>query len=57
MPKSKNRKNHKKKVAARKKRLEEKRRVLKQRLQTQFNEELAKQMAKKQVDSDGEKNI
>ncbi len=42
MPKSRHRKNHKKKVAARKKRLEEQRNSIKKKLQEQFDEQLMK---------------
>ena len=51
MPKSKHRKNHKKKVAARRQRLEEKRRAFYKKMQDQFGEEIAKELAKQQKQS------
>ena len=48
MPKSRHRKNHKKKVAARRQRLEEKRRSFYKQLQDQFGEEVAKELAEQQ---------
>ena len=51
MPKSRHRKNHKKKVAARRKRLEEKRRAFYKKMQAQFGEEVAKELAKQQIQS------
>jgi hypothetical protein len=48
MPKSRHRKNHKKKVAARRQRLEQKRRSFYKKLQTQFGEEVAKELAEQQ---------
>jgi DNA-binding transcriptional MerR regulator len=51
MPKSKHRKNHKKKVAARRQRLEEKRRAFYKKMQAQFGEEIAKELAKQQKQS------
>jgi len=48
MPKSRNRKNHKKKVAARRERLEQKRRSFYKKLQEQFGEEVAKELAEQQ---------
>jgi hypothetical protein len=51
MPKSKNRKNHKKKAAARKSRLEEKRRIFYKKLQNQFGDEVAKNLAEQQKKS------
>ena len=44
MPKSRHRKNHKKKVAARRKRLEEKRRAFTKKFREQFNEEMLKEI-------------
>lgn len=48
MPKSRHRKNHKKKVAARRQRLEQKRRSFYKKLQDQFGEEVAKELAEQQ---------
>lgn len=48
MPKSKHRKNHKKKAAARKQRLEEKRKSFYKKLQEQFGEEVAKELSEQQ---------
>jgi hypothetical protein len=48
MPKSRHRKDHKKKVAARRQRLEQKRRSFYKKLQTQFGEEVAKELAEQQ---------
>lgn len=48
MPKSKHRKDHKKKVAARRQRLEQKRRSFYKKLQAQFGEEVAKELAEQQ---------
>lgn len=48
MPKSRHRKDHKKKVAARRQRLEQKRRSFYKKLQAQFGEEVAKELAKQQ---------
>ena len=48
MPKSRHRKNHKKKVAARRQRLEQKRRSFYNKLQPQFGEEVAKELAEQQ---------
>lgn len=48
MPKSRHRKNHKKKVAARRQRLEQKRRTFYKKLENQFGEEVAKQLAEQQ---------
>lgn len=48
MPKSRNRKEHKKKVAARRQRLEQKRRSFYKKLQDQFGEEVAKELAEQQ---------
>ena len=45
MPKSRHRKNHKKKVAARRQRLDQKRRAFYKKLENQFGEEVAKQLA------------
>jgi hypothetical protein len=51
MPKSRHRKNHKKKVAARRQRLEEKRRAFYKKMQAQFGEEIAKELSKQQIQS------
>tara|TARA_R110002126_G_scaffold46570_1_gene131051 strand:+ start:296 stop:472 length:177 start_codon:yes stop_codon:yes gene_type:complete len=51
MPKSKHRKNHKKKVAARRERLEQKRRAFRKKLESQFGEEIAKKIAEQQKQS------
>lgn len=51
MPKSKHRKNHKKKVAARRQRLDQKRRAFRKKLEAQFGEEVAKQLAEQQKQS------
>ena len=48
MPKSRHRKNHKKKVAARRERIEQKRRAFRKKLEAQYGEEIAKQIAKEQ---------
>jgi hypothetical protein len=48
MPKSRHRKNHKKKVEARKKNLEQKRYSYRKKLESQFGEQIAKEMAKQQ---------
>ena len=48
MPKSRHRKDHKKKVAARRQRLEQKRRSFYKKLEAQFGEEVAKELAKQQ---------
>ena len=48
MPKSKHRKDHKKKVAARRQRLEQKRRSFYKKLQAKFGEEVAKELAERQ---------
>jgi hypothetical protein len=48
MPKSRNRKEHKKKVAARRQRLDQKRRAFYKKLQDQFGEEVAKELAEQQ---------
>ncbi len=48
MPKSRNRKNHKKKVAARRERIEQKRRAFRKKLEAQYGEEIAKQIAEEQ---------
>ncbi len=48
MPKSRHRKDHKKKVAARRQRLEQKRRSFYKKLQAQFGEEVAKELAEQQ---------
>ena len=51
MPKSKHRKKHKKKVAARRERLEQKRRAFRKKLESQFGEEIAKKIAEQQKQS------
>ncbi len=48
MPKSRHRKNHKKKVAARRERMEQKRRAFRKKLESQYGEEIAKQIAEEQ---------
>lgn len=48
MPKSRHRKDHKKKVAARRQRLEQKRRSFYKKLEAQFGEEVAKELAEQQ---------
>lgn len=48
MPKSRHRKNHKKKVAARRKKLEQKRHTFMKKLQEQYGEEIAEELAKQQ---------
>ena len=48
MPKSRHRKDHKKKVAARRQRLEQKRRSFYKKLEDQFGEEVAKELAEQQ---------
>ena len=45
MPKSRHRKNHKKKVEARRKRLDQKRYTYRKKLESQFGEQIAKQIA------------
>ena len=45
MPKSRHRKNHKKKVVARRERMEQKRRAFRKKLEAQYGEEIAKQIA------------
>lgn len=57
MPKSKHRKDHKKKVAARRQKLDEKRRVFYKKLEAQFGEEVAKELAKQQKQSGEEPQI
>lgn len=47
MPKSRHRKNHKKKVAARRKRLEEQRKALNKKFREQFNQEMLDELSKK----------
>ena len=49
MPKSRNREKHKQKVQARRKRLEQNRKLYKKKLQEQFGEEVAKQITKQQI--------
>lgn len=48
MPKSRHRKNHKKKVEARRKRLDQKRYSYRKKLESQFGEQIAKQIAEQQ---------
>jgi hypothetical protein len=48
MPKSRNRKEHKKKVAARRERLDQKRKSFYKKLREQFGEEVAKELAEQQ---------
>jgi hypothetical protein len=48
MPKSRHRKNHKKKVVARRERMEQKRRAFRKKLEAQYGEEIAKQIAEEQ---------
>jgi hypothetical protein len=57
MPKSKHRKDHKKKVAARRQRLEEKRKSFYKKLEAQFGEEVAKELAKQQKQSGEEPEL
>ncbi len=57
MPKSRHRKNHKKKVAARRQRLDQKRRTFYKKLENQFGEEVAKQLAEQQKQSGEEPEI
>jgi len=57
MPKSRHRKNHKKKVAARRQRLDQKRRAFYKKLENQFGEEVAKQLAEQQKQSGEEPEI
>lgn len=49
--KSRHRKNHKKKVEARRKRLEENRKKFYNNLREQFGEEMAKEISKQQIQS------
>lgn len=49
MPKSRHRKDHKKKVAARRQRLDQKRRAFYKKLEAQFGEEVAKELSKQQI--------
>ena len=51
MPKSRHRKDQKKKAAARRQRLDEKRRAFYKKLRGQFGEEVAKELAKQQKQS------
>jgi hypothetical protein len=51
MPKSRNRKDQKKKVTARRQKLDEKRRAFYKKLKDQFGEEVAKELAKQQKQS------
>lgn len=57
MPKSKHRKDHKKKVAARRQRLDEKRKAFYKKLRDQFGEEVAKELAKQQIQSGEEPEL
>lgn len=49
MPKSRNREKHKQKVQARRKRLEQNRKLYKKKLQELYGEEVAKQITKQQI--------
>lgn len=51
MPKSRHRKEHKKKVVARRRRLEDKRKSFYKKLQDQFGDEVAKELSKQQKQS------
>ena len=51
MPKSRHRKNHKKKVEARKKRMQQNRDLFEKKLRDQFGETIAKEIAKQQRQS------
>lgn len=57
MPKSRHRKEHKKKVAARRQRLDEKRKAFYKKLRDQFGEEVAKELAKQQIQSGEEPEL
>ena len=48
MPKSRHRKNHKKKVEARRKKLDQKRYSYRKKLESQFGEQIAKEIAEQQ---------
>ena len=51
MPKSRHRKNHKKKVAVRRKKIEQKRHTFMKNLQEKFGTEVAEELAKQQKQS------
>lgn len=57
MPKSRHRKEHKKKVAARRQKLDEKRNAFYKKLRDQFGEEVAKELAKQQKQSGEEPEL
>lgn len=57
MPKSRHRKDHKKKVAARRQKLDEKRKAFYKKLRDQFGEEVAKELAKQQKQSGEEPEL
>jgi hypothetical protein len=57
MPKSRHRKDHKKKVAVRRQKLDEKRRTFYKKLESQFGEEVAKELAKQQKQSGEEPEV
>jgi hypothetical protein len=57
MPKSKHKKDHKKRVAARRQRLDEKRKSFYKKLEAQFGEEVAKELAKQQKQSGEEPEL
>jgi hypothetical protein len=57
MPKSKNKKDHKKRVALRRQKLDEKRRAFYKKLEAQFGEEVAKELSKQQIQSGEEPEL
>jgi hypothetical protein len=57
MPKSKNKKDHKKRVAVRRQKLDEKRRAFYKKLEDQFGEEVAKELSKQQIQSGEEPEL
>jgi hypothetical protein len=57
MPKSKNKKDHKKRVAVRRQKLDEKRRAFYKKLEAQFGEEVAKELSKQQIQSGEEPEL
>lgn len=57
MPKSKNKKDHKKRVAVRRQKLDEKRRAFYKKLESQFGEEVAKELSKQQIQSGEEPEL
>ena len=57
MPKSKNEKDHKKRVALRRQKLDEKRRAFYKKLEAQFGEEVAKELSKQQIQSGEEPEL